>query len=161
MALKSRKRKLEAEKSVIIKKERRAKQREHQSHYSVFKASGLTLTAARKQFGFDGMQERSKHVQECNQEAQDIREAVDKLAHVQNKALLMTMGFPTLSSSESETETDSEINILFSPQPALLSPLSQHSSLPSVSIALSPSASAPVSPSASIPLSPSASIPLG
>lgn len=158
MALKSRKRKLEAEKSVIIKKERRAKQREHQSHYSVFKASGLTLTAARKQFGFDGMQERSKHVQECNQEAQDIREAV---AHVQNKALLMTMGFPTLSSSESETETDSEINILFSPQPALLSPLSQHSSLPSVSIALSPSASAPVSPSASIPLSPSASIPLG
>lgn len=77
--------------------------------YSVFKASGLTPTAARKQFGFERMHERSERVQECIQEAQNIREAIDKLAAVQDHALLMSMGFSAPSTSESEADLETDI----------------------------------------------------
>ena len=93
--------------------------------YSVFKSSGLTPTTARKQFGFERTQERSEHVQECIQEAQNIREAIiDKLTAVQDEALLASMGFSAMSASESETDlgTDSESSIVVSPS-ATTSPL--------------------------------------
>lgn len=92
--------------------------------YSVFKSSGLTPTTARKQFGVERTQERSEHVQECIQEAQNIREATDKLTAVQDEALLASMGFSAMSASESETDlgTDSESSIVVSPS-ATTSPL--------------------------------------
>ena len=56
-------------------------------------------------------------MQECIQEAQNIREAIDKLACVQDKALLMSMGFSVLNASESEPETDSETDIHLASSP--------------------------------------------
>lgn len=85
--------------------------------YSVFKTLGLTPTSARKQFGFERMKERSECVQECIQEARNIREAIDKLAAVQDDALLMSMGFSALSTSESEAdlEDDTAVSIPLNP----------------------------------------------
>ena len=85
--------------------------------YSIFKTSGLTSTAARQQFGFERMHERAKRVEECLEEAHSIREAIDKLSQVQDRALVVAMGLRDSESSESEadTETDSELAVVPSP----------------------------------------------
>lgn len=75
--------------------------------YSVFKASGLTQTGARKQFGFERMDTRAEQVEKCIEAAQSIQEAIDKLSRRQDKALLAAMGLEAeCSSSESESESD-------------------------------------------------------
>ena len=76
---------------------------------SVFKASGLTQTGARKHFGFEGMDTRAERVEKSIEAAPSIREAIDKLALLQDKALLASMGLEAESiSSESESDTNSE-----------------------------------------------------
>ena len=60
--------------------------------YSVFKSSGLTSTAARKHFGLQNMQERSLRVKRCIEEVQQIREAIEKLSIVEDKAILKKLG---------------------------------------------------------------------
>ena len=77
--------------------------------FSVFKASGLTQTGARKQLGFERMNARSEQVEKCIEDAQSIREAIDKLAVLQDKSLLVAMGLePECCSSESEAESDTD-----------------------------------------------------
>ena len=77
--------------------------------YAVFKTSGLSQTSARKQFGFESMDTRAEQVEKCIETVQGIREAIDKLSLVQDKALLAAMGLKAeSSSSESETETNSQ-----------------------------------------------------
>ena len=77
--------------------------------YAVFKTSGLSQTSARKQFGFESMDTRAEQVEKCIETVQGIREAIDKLSLVQDKALLAAMGLKAeSSSSESETETKSQ-----------------------------------------------------
>lgn len=73
--------------------------------YSVLKASGLSLTGARRHFGFERMHERATAVEECIEEAQRVRAAIDELSSIQDRALLRAMGLPH---SESETDSDSE-----------------------------------------------------
>lgn len=74
--------------------------------YSVFKASGLTQTGARKQLGFEQMNTRAEQVEQCIEDAQSIREAIEKLSLLQDKALLAAMGIePDPSSSESDSES--------------------------------------------------------
>ena len=77
--------------------------------YSVFKSSGLSPTAARQKLGLHDMKEKSEAIQKCIEEAQEIREAIDKVSCVKDKALLVAMGFSTLSSSESDTDVQSEV----------------------------------------------------
>ena len=72
--------------------------------YSVFKA-GVSSTSARKSFGFEKMNCRAKHVEAALEEARCIYEAVEDLAHIQDKALLLSMGF-ILPDSESESGSD-------------------------------------------------------
>ena len=72
----------------------------------MFKASGVSAATARKQFGFQNMKERSEHVQICIEKAQEIREAIDK---VKDRALLVAMSFSSLSSAESDTDVESEL----------------------------------------------------
>lgn len=73
--------------------------------YSVFKASGVSSTSARKSFGFEKMNFRAKRVEAALEEARCIYEAVEDLAHIQDKALLLSMGF-ILPDSESESGSD-------------------------------------------------------
>ena len=68
--------------------------------YTAFKASALTATAAKRHLGFHNMTERCDKVQAC------IEEAQNKLSHVHDRALLLSMGFSNLSSSESDTGSE-------------------------------------------------------
>ena len=75
--------------------------------YSVFKASGLSSTAART-FGFERMNDRSKVVESALEEARCIREAVEDLAHVQDEALLQSLGI-SVPETASDSESDSDL----------------------------------------------------
>ena len=55
------------------------------------------------------MKEKSERVQKCIEETQEIREAINKVSCVRDKALLVAMGFSNLSSSESEKDIESEL----------------------------------------------------
>ena len=82
--------------------------------YAVCKASGLSATAARRHFGFEGMKAHTAKVNECIEEAQAIREAVEQLAEVQEEATLASLGIvkDTESSSSSSSEPlDSEVSM--------------------------------------------------
>ena len=55
------------------------------------------------------MDSRAERVEECIEAAQSIREAINKLAILQDKALLASMGLEAESSgSESDSDTNSE-----------------------------------------------------
>ena len=56
--------------------------------YTVYKHSGATPTEARRLFGFGSMKTRAAHVETCIKEAQEIHEAVDDMARIQDRALL-------------------------------------------------------------------------
>ena len=72
--------------------------------YSVFKTSGLSATRARKEFGFERMKERASKVEECVEAARSIREAIDKLSCVEEKAILAAMGLQEIESSDSDED---------------------------------------------------------
>ena len=74
--------------------------------YAVYKASGVTPTQARKQFGFDNMTEKAHQVESCIDSVRAIREAIDDLATTQDEALLATFGIgPDDSAVSSESES--------------------------------------------------------
>ena len=75
--------------------------------YTAFKSSGLTVTGARKNLGLENMKQRGDNVLMCIQEAQEIREAVDKLSHLQDKALLDIMGLTDTELAEAQSDSDS------------------------------------------------------
>ena len=54
--------------------------------YSVFRSSGLSATGAQKHVGLEIMQRRSARIHACIEKACEIREAMDKLSLVQDKA---------------------------------------------------------------------------
>lgn len=51
--------------------------------YTMFKASGLSSTQMRRQYGFEGMEKRSKRVEEAITHSRYIREAVERLAKLE------------------------------------------------------------------------------
>ena len=54
--------------------------------YAVYRASGLTLTGARKHFGMENMAQRSSRVEDCIREVEKISEACEELAQLRLKA---------------------------------------------------------------------------
>lgn len=74
--------------------------------YAIFKASGMTATRARHQYGFDRMIERSSCVETAMIEAQQIRETVEDIACSEDKALLATFGIRDEGSCSSSDECD-------------------------------------------------------
>ena len=85
--------------------------------YTVFKASGLTQTQARKKYGFEKMGKRARKVENVISEVQGIREAIDHLANIEDSAYLATLGIlPEDSADESgldeleDIETEVEVS---------------------------------------------------
>lgn len=77
--------------------------------YAVYKASGVSVTQARKHFGFENMSERGRKVEEALSSAQAIREYVESLSNTQEQAMLKSFGiYPSGSGSDSESESDFE-----------------------------------------------------
>ena len=74
--------------------------------FSAFRSSGLSVTGARRHLGLENMQQRSDRILQCIEEAQEIRDAVDKLSCLQDKALLSVMGLSDAESSTAESELD-------------------------------------------------------
>lgn len=77
-------------------------------HYSVYKASGLSATSARKTFGFERMTERSHQVEQAICEARQVCEEIDLLARVKEKAILLSLGVEVYDSDASESESDDD-----------------------------------------------------
>ncbi len=77
--------------------------------HAVVKASGVTPTQDRKRFGFQNASVLCSEVEKCVQESQCIRKAVEDLAHIQDKALLATLGIEDDdNSTHSEGEEEGE-----------------------------------------------------
>ena len=77
----------------------------------MFRASGVSQTKARQQFGLQNMYERSAHVEACISEAKEIKSAVSELAMLQDQAILDcycggSSPEPLACLSESDTESD-------------------------------------------------------
>lgn len=71
--------------------------------YTVFKASGLSATQMRKQYGFESMIERSKVVDTALQHAKYIRESIEELAKSKDRSVLKVLA---IASDESDSSTD-------------------------------------------------------
>ena len=80
--------------------------------YTAFRASGLSQTVARRFLGLENMNYRADQVQAALEEVQAIRESVESMAHIQEKAVLETYGAvnsdSNYSSHSTESESDSE-----------------------------------------------------
>lgn len=75
--------------------------------FAIYKATGVTPTAARRLFGFENMAQREDRIKKCIEEAKEIKEAVESLAASQDKALLDSLGIWDSSTEEdSGSETD-------------------------------------------------------
>ena len=81
--------------------------------YALFKASAMTQTWARREYGFENMDARAIEVEKCLVEAQEIRKATDELACIQDRAFLTTLGVVSDSddsvSSSDEDDTDNPV----------------------------------------------------
>ena len=80
--------------------------------YAVFKASGVTLTQARKKFGFENMGKKAQHVKVCINSNRAIREAIDDLATTEDEALLASFGiFPDNNIMTSDSEDSDSLSL--------------------------------------------------
>ena len=74
--------------------------------YAVFKTSGLSASAAQKFYGFSDMTRRADRVERAIEEAQRIREDIQSLAAIQDKAILSHgINLPRSSSSSDSEES--------------------------------------------------------
>ena len=81
--------------------------------YAVAAASGQSNTKLRSIYGFEDIQRRKERVENALREARKIREAVDSIASIQEKAVLSSFGIQVDSDDsdddeESETDTENE-----------------------------------------------------
>ncbi|CAH3156626.1 unnamed protein product [Porites evermanni] len=81
--------------------------------YAVAAASGQSNTKLRSIYGFEDIQRRKERVENALREAREIREAVDSIASIQEKAVLSSFDVQVDSDDsdedeESETDTENE-----------------------------------------------------
>ena len=79
--------------------------------YAVAAASGKSNTKLRSVYRFEDIQRRKERVENALREAREIREAVDSIATIQEKAVLSSFGIQVDSDDsdeDEESETDAE-----------------------------------------------------
>ena len=79
--------------------------------YSIIKSSGLSTSKAKRLYGFQDMNRRMVKVEDAAEKAYNIRVAIEKIAHIKEKALVQALGIALSSeskTSESESEDESE-----------------------------------------------------
>ena len=84
--------------------------------YSVYRASGLTSSAARKLYGWERMSDRSL-VEESLREARALQESIEDLCVTQERALLQSLGIEPETSDTSDDECVCESDTLPSDLP--------------------------------------------
>ena len=75
--------------------------------YAIVKSSGMTSTAARRIYGFENMANHIEEVEEAIRKVQQIREAIQDLASIEDKALCQSFGLEVDTSSSDESGEDS------------------------------------------------------
>ena len=75
--------------------------------YAIVKSSGMTSTAARRIYGFENMANHIEEVEEAIRKVQQIREAIQDLASIEDKALCQSFGLKVDISSSDESGEDS------------------------------------------------------
>ena len=86
--------------------------------YAVYKASGISATAARKHYGIENIVQRSHVIEESIMEAQTIRDCIDSLSATEEQAMLLSLGIPPDDpSSEDESCSDTESEECIEPCP--------------------------------------------
>ena len=81
--------------------------------YSVSRVLGLTSSAARRMYGWEGMSQRSSVVEDSLQEFLEMRKNIDDLCLTQDRALLMSFGIESntlVDSPSDESEEDDKEN---------------------------------------------------
>ena len=73
--------------------------------YAVVKSSGISATAARKHLGIHNIAQRAGKVEDAIEEAERIHECIESLSVTQEKALLLSLGIPFSSDSESDASS--------------------------------------------------------
>ena len=77
--------------------------------YTAFKASGLSLTAAQKQFGMGNLRDRVASVEQAIKERESICLAIDDMCKCKEISLLQSYGLHVVdSNSDSGSDTDTE-----------------------------------------------------
>ena len=80
--------------------------------YVVVKATGLSNTKAKSFYGLGNVKERKEKVESALEKAISIRQSIEKIARLKDRALLSSFGIDCASdcdtSSESESESDSD-----------------------------------------------------
>lgn len=95
--------------------------------YAVFKSSGLTPTAARKFYGFQDVTKRIEKVEQALSEALHIRKAIQDLAEMKDKAILLSQGIDLPESCSSSEDLESDDSCNDSPIPHFLVPQTEES----------------------------------
>ncbi len=75
---------------------------------TAFRASGLSITAARNHYGFQNLVERLSRLEESIKEVVSLRECIDDLSHVQEKVFMMSLGYDVSDDSDSSQGSDDE-----------------------------------------------------
>ncbi len=84
--------------------------------YTAYKASGLSKSAARNRFGFQDITKCCSAVESAIEEVKNIRETIDQLAHVKEKAVLSALGVQLSDSSSSDDSSLEEGGYQEAPQ---------------------------------------------
>lgn len=79
--------------------------------YSVFKASGMSYTAAKKHYGFQNIKTTESHIVSAIEDAKGICKAVYDLAHTADMALLSSMGIEVTQDSDSDSDGCAEVHV--------------------------------------------------
>ena len=84
--------------------------------YSIFKASGMSYTAAKNHYGFSNIKSTKTRILNAIEETRGICEAIYEPTHTADKALLLSLGLHVQESdsdsdSSSEVETESAVNL--------------------------------------------------
>ena len=76
--------------------------------YAVAKASGASGKEMRMRYGVENFNTKAKQVEEASRHVQMLKEGIEYLASVKEEAVMSSLGFPSLPSSESEDSMSSE-----------------------------------------------------
>lgn len=75
--------------------------------YTACKASGISLTAARKHYGLDNLKPRLQAVEDAIDTIREIKSDIDDICHTQEKVVLQQFGIEGSSDSSSSEESES------------------------------------------------------
>ena len=74
--------------------------------YAISKASGLSTTKLRTLYGFENLKNRQKNVDLAIATAKEIRESIEFIAHIKEKAVLRSFGVTVESDSDDAYESE-------------------------------------------------------